>query len=65
MILWRLVAREEYKVEEKVSSMDRIVDGRMLPIFLPTFPIKEEKPEHKTLMKGHGRLLKNMDNTQK
>ena len=38
-----------YKVEEKVSSMARIVDVGMLPIFIPTLPIIEWE----RVMKGH------------
>ena len=42
-----------YSVEDEVSSMARIVDGGMLPIFLPTSSIKEEKIEWEKVMKGH------------
>ena len=48
--------------EEEVSSMARFVDGRMLPTFLPTLSIKEEKPEWEKLVNGYGKLLKRMKN---
>jgi hypothetical protein len=42
---------------EKVTSMARIIDGRLLPTFLHASPIEEEKPKWEELMK-------NLDKTQ-
>ena len=66
--MWELKWNFEQKLniiilQEENSSMSRFVDGRMLPICLPTSPIKEEKLELERLIKGHENILKNMDKT--
>ena len=47
-----------------ISSMARILDGGMLPIFLHTLSIEEENIEWERIIKGHEKSLEQFYKTQ-